>query len=522
MTTKQTRGVILIKSGRVYDQDMNVDLPHIADLLIVDGLIAAVRPGIAQAVERGEPVAELGARMIDQTIDATEKLLMPGFVNSHYHSHDVLLKGCFETIPLELWVLSALPPAYPKRSTAEIRARTLLGALECLRSGMTTVQDLCTIYPFDEEHLEAILQAYEDIGIRCVFAVQFADKVGAKAVPFWEEVVPLEQRSSLAGSVEPFKGVDLARLLRDILVSQRNRHPRLTLALGPTSPERCTPEILTELADLSDAEKVPVYTHIYESRPMTLIARQTHQSDGGSLINYLKRVGLLTARTSLAHSVWMTPAEIDSIAEGGTNVVLNPVGNLKTRSGVAPIRTYLRKGVNVALGCDNCSCSDSQNMFETMKLFAGLAAVSHPEPGPPTAADAIRSATIGGARTAGLERRIGALRPGMAADLFIVDLTDPSFVPLNSVARQIVFTEGGRGVETVIVDGRVVIADRKITTIDERALREEVADLMKVLRKDIEAVSRRNDAMLPYLLEAQRRTWEVDIGVNRYVGNADD
>ena len=522
MVTKETRGVILIRNGRVYDQGGNVDLPPFADLLIVDGLIAAVRPGIAQAVERGEPVGELGTRMIDQTIDATEKLLMPGFVNSHYHSHDVLLKGCFETIPLELWVLSALPPAYPKRSTTEIRARTLLGALECLRSGMTTVQDLCTIYPFDEEHLEAILQAYEDIGIRCVFAVQFADKAGAKAVPFWEEVVPLEQRSSLAGSVEPFKGVDLARLLRDILVSQRNRHPRLTLALGPTSPERCTPEILTELADLSDAEKVPVYTHIYKSRPMTLIARQTHQSDGGSLINYLKRVGLLTARTSLAHSVWMTPAEVDSIAEGGTNVVLNPVGNLKTRSGVAPIRTYLRKGVNVALGCDNCSCSDSQNMFQTMKLFAGLAAVSHPEPGPPTAADAIRSATIGGARTAGLEGRIGALRPGMAADLFIVDLTDPSFVPLNSVARQIVFTEGGRGVETVIVDGRVIIADRKITTIDERALREEVADLMKVLRKDIEAVSRRNDAMLPYLLEAQRRTWEVDIGVHRYVGNADD
>ena len=522
MVTKETRGVILIRNGRVYDQGGNVDLPPFADLLIVDGLIAAVRPGIAQAVERGEPVGELGTRMIDQTIDATEKLLMPGFVNSHYHSHDVLLKGCFETIPLELWVLSALPPAYPKRSTTEIRARTLLGALECLRSGMTTVQDLCTIYPFDEEHLEAILQAYEDIGIRCVFAVQFADKAGAKAVPFWEEVVPLEQRSSLAGSVEPFKGVDLARLLRDILVSQRNRHPRLTLALGPTSPERCTPEILTELADLSDAEKVPVYTHIYESRPMTLIARQTHQSDGGSLINYLKRVGLLTARTSLAHSVWMTPAEIDSIAEGGTNVVLNPVGNLKTRSGVAPIRTYLRKGVNVALGCDNCSCSDSQNMFQTMKLFAGLAAVSHPEPGPPTAADAIRSATIGGARTAGLEGRIGALRPGMAADLFIVDLTDPSFVPLNSVARQIVFTEGGRGVETVIVDGRVIIADRKITTIDERALREEVAESHEGPAQGHRGGQRRNDAMLPYLLEAQRRTWEVDIGVNRYVGNADD
>ena len=110
----------------------------------------------------------------------------------------------------------------------------------------------------------------------------------------------------------------------------------------------------------------------------------------------------------------------------------------------------------------------------------------------------------------------------MAADLFIIDLTDPSFVPLNSVARQVVFTEGGRGVETVIVDGRVVVADRKITTIDERALREEVADLMKVLRKDIEAVIKRNEPMMPYLMEAQRRTWDVDIGLNRYVGNADD
>ena len=187
---------------------------------------------------------------------------------------------------------------------------------------------------------------------------------------------------------------------------------------------------------------------------------------------------------------------------------------------MAPIRTYLRKGLRPALGCDNCSCSDAQNMFQSMKLFAGLAAVSQPEPGPPTAADAIWSATIGGARTAGLEGQIGALQPGMAADLSIIDLTDPSFVPLNSVARQIVFTEAGRGVETVIVDGRVVIADRKVTTIDERALREEVADLMKVLRRDIEAVTKRTDAMLPYLMEAQRKTWQVDIGLNRYVGNA--
>jgi 5-methylthioadenosine/S-adenosylhomocysteine deaminase len=514
--------VLLIKGGRVYDHDGNVDHPPVADVLIIGNKIAAVRSGLSTSIDSGRDVPELGSLRVTETIDAAEKLVMPGFVNAHYHSHDVLLKGCFETIPLELWVLSALPPSYPKRSTAEIRARTLLGSIECLRSGITTVQDLATIYPFDEEHLDAMLKAYVDVGIRCVFALQIADVPGVKSIPFWDEVVPEDQQSGLAGAVEPYRNIDPRSLVRDVLKARRHVHPRITWALGPSSPERCSENLLSSLAELSAGERLPVYTHIYESKAMTLIARKTHSKDDGSLINYLHRVGLLTPSLSLAHSVWMAPREIDRLGDAGTKVVLNPVGNLKTRSGVAPIRTYLKRGINVGLGCDNCSCSDAQNMFQSMKLFASLAAVCTPEPGPPTARDAIWSATIGGARTAGLEEHIGALKPGMLADLSIIDLTDPSFVPLNSVARQLVFTESGRAVETVIVDGRAVVRDRKITTIDERALREEVAGLMKALRKEIDAVVARNQRMMPYLMEAHRRTWEADIGLNRYVGGGTD
>src|SRR5262249_56975731 len=113
------------------------------------------------------------------------------------------------------------------------------------------------------------------------------------------------------------------------------RHSRITLALGPTSPERCTPELLGKLAELSDTEKLPVYTHLYESRAMTLIARQTHAAeDGGSLISYLKRVGLLTPRMNLAHGVWLLPAEIDSIPGAAAHVVVHPFGNLHTRTRV--------------------------------------------------------------------------------------------------------------------------------------------------------------------------------------------
>lgn len=518
MSSRTPHPTLLIKNARVYDHDGDLDQPPAADILIVDGKIAAIRPGLAASIAANEPVAELGSRSVDETIDGTDRLVIPGFVNAHYHSHDVLLKGVFETIPLELWMLNALPPAYPKRSKAEMRARTLLGAVECLRSGITTVQDLATIFPFDEEHLDTILQAYEDVGIRCVFALQIADVTGDKSLPYWDEVAPSDLRKKLSASIEPFDGVDLPTLVRKLYRKHKDRHPRITWALGPASPELCSVSLLEGLADIANSENLPVYTHLYESKAMALMARQNHQQDKGSLINYLERTGLLTPRTNLAHSVWMTQREIEQIAAAGTNVVLNPVGNLKTRSGIAPIRRYVAEGVNIGIGCDNCSCSDAQNMFQSMKLFASLAAVTDPEPGPPTAADAIRAATLGGARTTGMAGKLGALKPGMAADLSMIDLTDPSFVPLNSAARQVVFTESGRGVETVIVDGRVVVRDRRVVSIDERALREEVTELMKVLRKDLEAVVARNAAVTPYVLEAYRKIWATDVdGLNRFV-----
>jgi len=509
---------ILVTGGKVYDQDGDVHHPASADILIVDGLIAAVRPGIAEAIRRGAPVPELSGRTIGRTIDASGRLVIPGFVNAHYHSHDVLLKGCFETIPLELWLLSALPPAFPKRSKAELRARTLLGAVECLRSGITTVQDLATVFPYDEEHVDTMLQAYDDVGIRCIFALQIADVPGAKSIPFWEETVPEDMRKGLSGAVEPFPGPkSLIDTVTDLTTSRMGRHRRISWALGPSSPERCSEGLLRDLADLSAKHRLPVYTHVYESKAMTLIARQTHAKYGGSLIDFLDKCRLLNPRMNMAHSVWMLPEEIRKIADRNANVVLNPVGNLKTRSGVAPIRQYVDAGVNVGLGCDNCSCSDCQNMFQSMKMFASLAAITDIEPGPPTAANAFYAATVAGARGAGMQDRLGQIKPGFAADFSIIDLNDPSFVPLNSAVRQLVFTEAGRSVETVIVDGKIVVENRKVVSIDEAALYAEAAELAKGLMKDLEGIQTRLAKMLPYLAEAHRKTWAQDVGLHRYI-----
>ena len=504
---------LLITGGRVFREDGDPHHPAVADILVEGDRITRIEPDIAAGVTGDLPA--------DRVIDAHDKLVIPGFVNSHYHSHDVLLKGCFETIPLETWVLNALPPSYPKRSTEEVRARTLLGAAECLHSGMTTIQDMLTIFPFSEEHLDTVIEAYTDIGIRVVFAMQIGDVAGLDRVPFWRELIPEEYLKYMTGAVEPFG--DASPL--DVAASQYKRlggaNSRINWALGPTSPEFCSPALLEGLAEFSEAHGLPVVTHLNESKSMTLAGRMFFPEFDGSQVKYLDSVGVLGPRLCLAHSIWMLPEEIEMLAESGTNVMLNPVGNLKTRSGVAPIRRYLDAGVSIGLGCDNCSCSDAQNMFQAMKMFAGLAAVSDPEPGPPSAADTLRIATLGGARALGLGDDIGSLAPGKKADLSILDLANPNFVPLNSAVRQLVFTESGQSVETVIVDGRVVMDGRRLQTIDEGELRDAVEVVMPGLLADLKVVSDQVETLSPYLLEAWRRVMRADVGANRYIGNAD-
>ncbi|MDB5518836.1 MAG: S-adenosylhomocysteine deaminase [Tardiphaga sp.] len=508
---------ILIAGGMVYDQYGDTDRPARSDILIVDGCIEAVGPDLGGGIDVGTTPTVSG-RPVDTVIDARDRLVLPGLVNAHYHSHDALLKGCFETIPRETWLLNALPPNYPRRSRAELRARTLLGAVECLRSGITTVQDMLTLAPMDADDIEVILAAYAEAGIRCVFSLQVGDVHGAKVTPFWEQLLPREMLGGLSGVVAIDAGGEaLAAGIRALHARFDRRHATISWGLAPSSPERCSPALLQALAKWSDEAGIPVFTHIYESRATTLIARQKFAAWDGSLVKYLAAHGLLGPNTTLAHGVWMQPSEIRLIADAGANVVLNPVSNLKTRSGVAPIGQYVEAGVHLGLGCDNSSCSDAQNLFQVMKAFAGLSAVSNITAERPSASDAIFAATAGGARAVGLNGRIGRIAPGYRADLTLLDLNELAFIPFNSAARQVVFSESGSSVDTVIVDGRIVVRDGKVTTVDVGALRRDIEGLMDNLREDIAAVGARTEALRPQLTEAHRRTWESSLEVNRYV-----
>src|SRR6185503_12089671 len=189
---------------------------------------------------------------------------------------------------------------------------------------------------------------------------------------------------------------------------------------------------------------------------------------------YLDRFGLVSPRLSVAHGLWTAPEELALLAERGATVIVNANSNFKLKDGVPPVNALRRAGVPLAFGCDCFSCSDVQNLFQSMKLCCLLASGESPAPGALGAAQALRIATEGGAATAGLARAIGAVRAGMKADFVLLDLADPSFVPFNSAARQLVFSETGRAVKTVVVDGRVVLRDGRITTVDEPALQREL------------------------------------------------
>src|SRR5262249_11871571 len=410
MTSKRT----LIRGGQVYNHDGDVHKPAGPGNPIEDDKIVSVG-------------ANLTSDAVHEVIDASGRLVVPGLINAHYHSHDVLCRGLFEELPLEIWLLYTLPMG-GDRSKDEVRARTLVGALESLRCCITTVQDMIGLSPPTAEQADVSLAAYPEAGIRVVLSPMVWD-IPPSAMG--------RHKDSLPPTVQEMLG-NKPRSIReqlDYLEHQFKRHPAsgtFHWAIAPFAPQRCTPKMLEGCAELADKYDLAVYTHVYETRGQVLIARELFADHQGSLISYMDAVGLLGPRLNIVHSVWISRQEIDRIVAADAGIVLNHLSNFKLKSGIAPIYDMRQSGVRLGLGCDNCSGSDVQRVFQGMKMFCLIAAVSEPEPGPGLAHEVLRHATIGNARTAGLTGRLGAIRPGYKADLILIDLNDVAYLPYNS------------------------------------------------------------------------------------------
>jgi guanine deaminase len=449
---------MLIRGGRVLRGDLRTC--DTADVLVQDGNIVAIeRPGVIDPAHH-------------RVIDASQRLLIPGLVNGHTHGHGALAKGLVEDrVPLEVF-LSASGPVNASRSVADKRLTATLSAVELIRKGCTACYDLFVEIPApSREGLEAVADAYREAGIRAVVAPMLADRTLYQALPGLLESLPPTTRDQVAKLATAPADASLAAA-RDTFARWPFDRDVIVPAIAPTIPLHCSDAFMSGCADLAREFDIGLQTHLAESKTQAVLALHRY---GESLVEHLVRLGLPGPRFSAAHAIWIDDADIARLAHAGAAVVHNPMSNLRLGSGVAPARAMLDAGLTLAIGTDASNTSDGQNMFEALRLAAYLSRIADPDPSRwLSAEDVFRAATVGSASVLGF-RRLGRLDPGYAADIVFVDLRQINYVPLRSPLLQLVLAENGAAVDSVMIDGRMVLDRGRMLTIDEDRLRADAA-----------------------------------------------
>lgn len=452
---------------------------------------------------------------VEKIVNGKDKLVIPGLINAHLHSHDRFDKGRFDNLPLEVWMALYNPPLGTRHWTPrECYLRTLLNAIEMLKTGTTTViDDVSHGIPLSEENVDAVFQAYQDIGMRALVSIYYNDRPFAKTIPYLEDILPANLKAELAQmpGITPDDMIDIWRKF-----GERYRD-RIRFVLSPAAPQRCYDEFLKKTWRLSNELDLPVIIHVLETKVQAITGQIFYKK---SIIEHMNSLGILTPRTNLIHSVWVSDTDIELISEAGASVIHNPVSNLKLGSGIAPIRKFLDAGINVALGTDNNNANDSINLFEVIKLSALLHKVVDSNYDKWVGAkQVVRMATRGGAQCAGIHNEVGYLDIGMKADMVMFNLNKLSFFPRNNLLHQLVFCEQGESVDTVIVDGKIVVEKGAMTTVNESKIINELIGCAEEIQGKIRQASARGPELEPYCREAFFKCVQKDIGFSAYSGN---
>lgn len=457
MSLKLIRNATVLSFSPLPDGSVNLT-PEMRDVLVQDDRIIEVAPRI-------EAVA-------DQVFDASHHLLIPGFVDAHTHTTLGLLEKCgYEALPLELWMLY-LPPDQGLDPRFHYLCAAI-AAIEALKSGTTTLQDDLYALPcLSMEHFAAIAQAYLDVGMRASLSLHAINRPLYQTLPYVESYLDPELKREL-DQVPWLSNEDWVALFRRLYQRWHGQAGRLTLMLAPSAAQRVTPELMHHIAALSEEYDVPIHTHLLETRTQAITGPEMY---GESVVAYAHRHGILTHRTTIAHGIWLTDRDIDLIAEAGATVVHNVVSNHRLCSGIAPIRRMMDAGVNIALGTDG---TDSFNLFNVIRMAGLVHSVTDANYRRfPRAADVLRWATAGGARSTLLHRDIGEIASGMKADFVLYDLHSISFTPLNQLPIQLVYAENGQSVHQVFVNGDLVVDRGQVVGVNE-------ADLLAELRENM-------------------------------------
>jgi 5-methylthioadenosine/S-adenosylhomocysteine deaminase len=426
---RRTRVDLIVRGGTIVTMDSAKRVIEFGAVAIKDGRIEAVGP-------QAEIASKYVAR---ETIDAGGKVVIPGLINTHTHVPMTLFRGLADDLDLNEWLTKYIFPAEAKNVTEDfVRAGTQLGLAEMIRGGTTTY---CDMYYFED----AIADETQKAGMRGV--------LGETVIDF-----PVADNKTFADA--------LAYSERFISKWQGNK--LITPAIAPHAPYTVSEEHLKMVRALSDRTLAPVVIHVAETRKEV---EDIEKSKGARPVAYLSRIGFLNNRVIAAHVVYANAEEIAILKQLGVGVAHNPQSNMKLASGVAPVPQMLAADIAVGLGTDGAASNNDLNMWEEMDTAAKLHKVFTGDPKAVSAVQAFEMATIRGARALHLEKEIGSIETGKRGDLVIVDLDDLSQTPIYNIYSHLVYATKADDVRTVIIEGRLIMRDRKLLTLDEQGIK---------------------------------------------------
>jgi len=403
-----------------------------------------VIPRGAVAIQGGRIVAVGGDAEIEaryhgrDVLDAGAGIVLPGLINAHTHAPMVLFRGIADDLKLMDWLQKYIFPAEAKNVTAEfVKAGTRLAALEMIRSGTTTFVDM---YYFEDQVAEAAKEA----GLRTV--------AGETLIEF-----PAPDNKTVADALA-YTDRFLKRWAGDSLV---------VAAVAPHSTYLANPDTLKAARALADKYTAPILIHLSESADEQSQVKERYKK---TPTEHLRDLGVLRKGLLGAHGIWLSAGDRALLREAGAGVAHCPQSNMKISSGPAPVREMLAEGLRLGLGTDGAASNNDLDMFEEMLTAALLAKHVTGDPTVAPAPAVLEMATLGGARALGMEDRLGSLEAGKRADLIVVDLSAPRLHPLYDAVSHLVYAAKGSDVRHVVIEGKVVLRDRKVTTLDEAAV----------------------------------------------------
>ena len=396
---------------------------------------------------------EIDESNADKIIDASGKILLPGFVNTHTHLSMTLFRGLADDLSLDSWLNDHIWPMEANLNGDYCYIGALLGAVELIKSGTTTFSDMYF-------YMEDVARAVDEAGIRAVLSYGMIDFGDAE-----------KREAEIKENLQLFENCD------------GMADGRIKVFFGPHSPYTASEELLIKVRELADKYNMGIHIHVSETQKEI---DDVSQEKGLRPFEYLDKIGFLGPDVVAAHCVWLSDEEIEIIKKHGVKVSHNPCSNMKLASGISPVSKLIENDICVSIGTDGASSNNNLDLIEELKTASLLQKVSTLDPNVVNSHEAIAMGTIKGAEALGLSDEIGSIEVGKKADIILIDTNSANMVPDSStLTSNIIYSANGSNVDTTICNGKILMENKKLTVLDEQEIYEKARKAIINLKEAI-------------------------------------